>query len=49
MKEKHKKMNKLRYSDLKMQEHPKNHSISLEEKRTVFRLQTHMEDYKENF
>ena len=42
-------MNKLDYSDLKIQEYLKNHLISLEEKRTVFRLRTHMEVYKENF
>ena len=47
--ETHSKMSSLKYDDLSLQPYFKNHNISIETKRTVFKWRCHMEKFKCNY
>ena len=46
---KHSKMEKLRYSDLKLQDYLKDGKLKAEEMKTLFKYRTRMENFGENF
>ena len=48
LKEKHSKMDKLTYTELKLQNYLKNKNISVEEARNLFRYRTRVAKFKEN-